>query len=105
MCFIVGDAVFGVIIYWLRLRRLLSAAVFPVRAVLRVPVRSAALRRSLYDRSVLRSRLSGSQTRLPARLRPGLPGSPTRMPNRLSACLSAGLPAHNACYPASRLNR
>lgn len=104
MGIIVGDAVCGVIIYWLRLRRLLSsAAVFPVRSVLRVPLRAVSLRHSLHDSPVLRSRLPGSQTRLPARLRPGLPSSATRLPDRLSARLPAAvLPADNPCYAACR---
>ena len=104
MCIFVSDAVCGVIIYRVRirrLRRLLSAAVLPVFRSLRVPVRAVALRCSLYNRPVLRSRLPGSSTRLPARLRACLPGSPSRLPDRLRACRSACLPAHNACFTAS----
>lgn len=102
MGIIVGDAVRCVIIYRLCIRRLqhLSAAVLPVFRSLRVPVRAVALRGSLYHRSVLRSRLSGSPTCLPARLRACLPGAPSRLPDRLRACQSACLPAHHACFTA-----
>lgn len=71
---------------------------------LRVSMHASALRCSLYNRSVLRSRLSGSPTCLPARLRARLPGAPSRLPDRLRPCQPAGLSAHCAGYTASRVN-
>ena len=71
---------------------------------LRVSLHASALRCSLYNRPVLRSRLSGAPPRLPARLRARLSGSPSRLPDRLRPCQPAGLSAHCAGYTASRVN-
>lgn len=103
MCIIVGDAVRGVLINWLRLRRLLSAAVLSLLRSVRFSVYASALLSSLHNRAVLRPGLPGSQTRLSACLPARLPGQ-TRLPDRLSTCCPAGLSADNPCNPASRFN-
>lgn len=76
---------------------------FSVRFALRVSVYASALRGSLYNRAVLRSRLPHRQTDLRFRLPARLPRQ-TRMPNRLRACQPAGLPTHNPGYSTRRVN-
>ena len=100
MCIFVGDAVCGVIIYRLRLRRLLlPAAVFALRSDLLIPVHAVALLRSLLSGSVLRSSMPDCQNQLPA----CVSGAPSRLPDRLRPC-RPGLSANNPCNTTLRVN-
>ena len=83
-------------VYRLRLRRLLSAAVLPLRSNLLVPVRAFALFRSLHSRSVMRPCMPDRQNQLST----GLSGSQTRLSDRLRACYAVCLSANGACYAA-----